>query len=145
MRAWSFWSASGQVKGPHGKGTHPSVWGLGAATAARTPRKTVLKRVEMRFILRTYRAQGLRGSKKVVGWFYGRTLPLRNGQATSVLTLDMAEIRGQSARVGQIPGKPGKLVQPFKRSPGISEINQAFYKITLFIRLWRSTTSYARA
>ena len=74
------------------------------------------------------KAQGSKfeGSKKVVGWFYGRTLPLRNGQAKSVLTLDMAEIRGKSARVEQIPGKPGKLVQPFKRSPGISEINQAF-------------------
>ena len=49
MRAWSFWSASGHVKGPHGKGTHPSSWGLGAARA-RTPRKMVLKGVKMRFI-----------------------------------------------------------------------------------------------
>jgi hypothetical protein len=51
MRAWSFWSAGGQEKGPHGKGTHPSDWGLGAAREARTPRKTVLKRVKMGFIL----------------------------------------------------------------------------------------------
>ena len=56
MRAWSFWSAGGQVKGPHGKGTHPSIWGLGAARAM-TPKKTVLKRVKMRFILRKHRAQ----------------------------------------------------------------------------------------
>lgn len=43
------------MKGPHGKGTQPSDWGLGAAKAARTPRNTALKtrRVTMRFIMRT--------------------------------------------------------------------------------------------
>ena len=47
------------MKGPHGKGTHPSSWGLGTARATRAPRKTLLKRVEPSFILRKYRAQGL--------------------------------------------------------------------------------------
>ena len=40
------------MKGPHGKGTQPSDWGLGAARAARTPKKTVVKslRVKMKML-----------------------------------------------------------------------------------------------
>jgi hypothetical protein len=67
MRAWSFWSLSGQVKGPHGKGTHgpvPPPWGLGEARA-RTPRKTVLKRVKMRFIFEKAQSSKFGGIKDV--------------------------------------------------------------------------------
>ena len=74
------------MKGPHGKGTHPSDWGLGAAWATMTPRKTVLKRVEMRFIFKLEKAQGSRfwwERVKSLGGFYSRTLP-RNGQKASV-------------------------------------------------------------
>lgn len=99
MRAWSFWSAAGQVKGPHGKGTHPSDWGLGAA---RAPRKTVLKTVKMRFILRKHKTQGLVGVKSSeVLWSDYVTQEWTGGERTA-----QADVRHgiNQGTVEQIPG-----------------------------------------
>ena len=112
MRAWSFWSAGGQVKGPHGKGTHPSIWGLGAARA-RTPRKTVQKRVKMRFILRKHRVQGWKEVKSSGVLWSDSVTPSathRGGECTAQADVGHGIMRGTIGPTRENPRvRPGGL------------------------------------
>ena len=100
------------MKGPHGKGAHPSIWGLGAARA-RTPRKTVLKRVKMRFILRKHRAQALPSSATH-----------RGGESTAQADVGHGIMRGtigptrENPRVRPGPTGTPRYLPTSRRSPG---------------------------
>ena len=95
------------MKGPHGKGTQPSDWGLGAARAERKPRKTVLKRVNLkvRFIVRKH---DLREAMFVMGflWSFATQIYMdRNGEGTAQVDVGHGISKVNDwPEWGQIPG-----------------------------------------